>query len=183
MGRRVRDVHSERKYQGSYEAIARLMQFLSLSRSSVERFFEQVAFSIMVRNGDAHLKNFGILYDEGPDAKLAPMFDVVTTAIYKYSRVNGGPPMEDFTMALKLFTGRHASKTYPETHELLAFARKVCGVSRPQEVIERIADAMRSTLHAARSDGRIPGELLGQMSEMWKSGLAYATETRRGRRP
>lgn len=56
------------------------------------RFYEQLVFSIMLRNGDAHLKNFGVLYTHPGDARLAPMFDVVTTAIYRYERLAGGPP-------------------------------------------------------------------------------------------
>ena len=37
----------------------------------------------MVRNGDAHLKNFGVLYRSCNEKRLAPMFDVVTTSIYR----------------------------------------------------------------------------------------------------
>src|SRR5260370_14146372 len=36
-----------------------------------------------LRNGDAHLKNFGIVYDDVlGEARLAPVYDLVTTAIY-----------------------------------------------------------------------------------------------------
>ncbi|WPG41013.1 HipA domain-containing protein [Variovorax sp. EBFNA2] len=85
MNLRVRDIQSDRKYQGSYQRIAELMQYLQLPSKNLERFFEQVAFSIMVRNGDAHLKNFGLLYTSSADCRLAPMFDVVTTALYRYT--------------------------------------------------------------------------------------------------
>ena len=61
-GLRVRDALSDRKYQGSYQRIAELLRQLQLPRDSLARFFEQVAFSAMIRNGDAHLKNFGLLY-------------------------------------------------------------------------------------------------------------------------
>ena len=37
----------------------------------------------MVRNGDAHLKNFGVLYASPLDTvTLAPVYDVVTTTAY-----------------------------------------------------------------------------------------------------
>jgi len=37
----------------------------------------------MVRNGDAHLKNFGVLYaSPGDTVALAPVYDVVTTTAY-----------------------------------------------------------------------------------------------------
>ncbi len=41
------------------------------------------------RRGDAHLKNFGMLYTSPSDVRLSPMFDVVTTTIYKYERPGG----------------------------------------------------------------------------------------------
>ena len=65
---------------------------------NLHRFFQQVAFSIMVRNGNAHLKNFGVLYRSAAEVWLAPMFDVVTTSIYKYTQYQGGPELEDRTL-------------------------------------------------------------------------------------
>lgn len=177
MGLQVRDVLSDRKYQGSYEAIAELLRLLRLDRD-LPRFFEQVAFSIMVRNGDAHLKNFGVLYTHPSDARLAPMFDVVTTSIYESSRVDGGPPMEDFTMALKLFKGKHETKTYPETAELVKFGRQVCRVANPADVLERIAEGMVAALQEAKSDERVPAAMLEKMARKWDLGLAYAKEAR-----
>ena len=173
-GLRVRDTLSDRKYQGSYQAIAELLKQLQLPRENLFRFFEQVAFSVMVRNGDAHLKNFGLLYRSARDAWLAPMFDVVTTTIYRYTRYEGGPELEDRTMALKLFSGRHQTKTYPTTDELLTFGRKVCGVTKPKAVLERIAQGMLKALGDARGDDRIPGDLLASMGKAWEKGLAHA---------
>ncbi|MBC5765941.1 type II toxin-antitoxin system HipA family toxin [Ramlibacter albus] len=178
MGLQVRDVLSERKYVGSYESVAELLQLLQLRRE-LPKFFEQVAFSVMVRNGDAHLKNFGVLYTGPEDARLAPMFDVVTTSIYEYRRFSGGPPMEDHTMALKLFKGRHESRVYPATADLLRFGTRVCRVSRPVEVIQRIADGMSQALAAAANDPRVPRDLLEKMSQKWERGFDYAREASR----
>ena len=173
-GLRVRDVLSDRKYQGSYQRIAELLQQLQLPGENLYRFFEQVAFSVMVRNGDAHLKNFGLLYRSSGDAWLAPMFDVVCTAVYRYARWPGGPELEDRTLALKLFAGRHRTRSYPTTEELLAFGHKVCHVARPRPVLERIAEAMQATLDAARSDDRVPPELLQDMRSAWETGMLHA---------
>ena len=90
-GLRVREILSDRKYQGSYQRIAELLRQLRLHSDNLHRFFQQVAFSVMVRNGDAHLKNFGVLYRSSADVWLAPMFDVVTTSIYRYAQYPGGP--------------------------------------------------------------------------------------------
>ncbi|HMN11868.1 type II toxin-antitoxin system HipA family toxin [Geobacter anodireducens] len=74
------------KYGSSYERVARSIrdfvsgEFLQAAR---EQFFASLVLSCMVRNGDAHLKNFGILYDRpGAAVHLAPVYDVVTTVAY-----------------------------------------------------------------------------------------------------
>ncbi len=74
------------KYSSTYERVARSIkdfvsgEFLQPAR---EQFFASLVLSIMVRNGDAHLKNFGVLYERpGAPVKLAPVYDVVTTAAY-----------------------------------------------------------------------------------------------------
>lgn len=173
-GLRVRDILSDRKYQGSYQRIAELLRQLQMHSENLHRFFEQVAFSIMVRNGDAHLKNFGVLYRSASELWLAPMFDVVTTSIYRYTQYQGGPELEDRTLALKLFAGRHQTKAYPTTDELLDFGRRVCGVSQPARIVAAIAQAMQQTLDDAKGDDRVPAALRSQMGEAWAQGMRYA---------
>ena len=173
-GLRVRDILSDRKYHGSYQRIAELLRQLQLHSDNLHRFFEQVAFSIMVRNGDAHLKNFGLLYRSPEDMWLAPMFDVVTTSIYKYTQSPGGPQLEDRTLALKLFSGKHQTKAYPTTDQLVDFGRRICGVAQPAHVLERIAQAMHLTIEEAKEDSRVPKELWVQMNQAWTSGYTYA---------
>jgi serine/threonine-protein kinase HipA len=80
----------------------------------------------------------------------------------------------DRTMALKLFAGRHHSKAYPTTDELLRFGEELCDVKRPQAVLERIAQAMHETLVDAKCDSRIPAGLLERMEQLWKIGMQYA---------
>jgi serine/threonine-protein kinase HipA len=173
-GMRVRDILSDRKYQGSYQRIAELLRQMQLPSDNLHRFFEQVAFSFMVRNGDAHLKNFGLLYRSAEDVWLAPMFDVVTTSIYTYTQYAGGPELEDRTLALKLFAGKHHSKAYPTKEELEDFGRRVCGVSQPAHTLERIAQAMHRTMENAKSDPRVPKALQAQLAQAWESGYGYA---------
>lgn len=176
MGLRVRDTLSERKYHGSYQRVTELLGMITANRHDLQRFYEQMAFSIMVGNGDAHLKNFGVLYHGvADDIRLAPMFDVVTTRIYRYQRSPGGPELEDHTMALRLWSGKtRRSKAYPLPEELHRFGREVCAVRDPKAPLVRIAQTMIDTLHAAASDPRIPADLLEQMRPVWESGIRYA---------
>lgn len=74
------------KYSSSYERVGKsIRDFVSGERlmASREQFFTTLVLSVMVRNGDAHLKNFGVLYDTPSDnVKLAPVYDIVTTTAY-----------------------------------------------------------------------------------------------------
>jgi serine/threonine-protein kinase HipA len=174
MGLRVRDTLSDRKYHGSYERIAEALKMLRLPEADLHRFFEQVAFTVMASNGDGHLKNYGVLYKNLSDVRLAPMFDVVTTSIYRYARLQGGEDLEDRTMALKLFAGKGQTRTYPTTDELVRFGREVCRVQEPRAILRRIADAMSDTLAQARQDERIPATTLSLMTDVWASGMTHA---------
>ena len=75
-----------RKYTGSYERVAKTIKnFISgpCLPAAREQFFSTLVLSVMLRNGDAHLKNFGVLYDEPTGSvELAPVYDLVTTTAY-----------------------------------------------------------------------------------------------------
>jgi serine/threonine-protein kinase HipA len=177
MGLRVNDRLDNRKYQGSYEFMAQTIEaFSSQPAKDLNAFFEQLALTIMVRNGDGHLKNFGMLYFSPghEDVRLSPLYDVVTTSIYKYERLDGVETV-DRTMALKLRRGKHSNKTYPTTAELLDFGRSVCRVSQPQQVLNRIGQAMTETLAQSRTDPRISSQLVTDMGGQWRYGFAMTS--------
>src|SRR6185437_2981757 len=78
---------TDEKYRGSYETsiMKRFTQFANSSHvgEDLERLFTLIALNCALRNGDAHLKNFGIIYDDVlGEAHVAPVYDLVTTAIY-----------------------------------------------------------------------------------------------------
>jgi serine/threonine-protein kinase HipA len=171
--------HTQRnfKYSSSYEKIALAigMNCGSNSDESLGRFFEYFALSVMVRNGDAHLKNFGLIY-EHPDAaeppRLSPLFDVVTTSVYRYENQKTGVETADRTMALKL----NKAVSYPARDDLLTFGRNVCHVQDPAAVVERIADAMSATL--AEEGARMPGDFLANLRAEWDVGRWAVAPTR-----
>jgi serine/threonine-protein kinase HipA len=78
---------TDEKYRGSYETsiMKRFQQFANSPHvnDDLEKLFTLIALNCALRNGDAHLKNFGIVYDDVlGEARLAPVYDLVTTAIY-----------------------------------------------------------------------------------------------------
>lgn len=74
------------KYGSTYERVARsIKDFVSgeFLQGAREQFFAALVLSCMIRNGDAHLKNFGVLYERpGQPVRLAPVYDMVTTVAY-----------------------------------------------------------------------------------------------------
>lgn len=163
------DPQGQYKYQGSYENIAMAIQLFcrDVAIENKQKFFEYVALSIMVRNGDAHLKNFGLLYDH-PTAEqapvLAPLYDVVTTTVYPHINMRTGLSQTDRTMALKL----NKDKSYPLLKDLLLFGADTCHVSKPHIIIDKIATAMTETLLEHRE--KIDPNFFDLISTEWDIG-------------
>lgn len=74
------------KYEGSYGLLLKLLrlycspQHLPAARAQL---FDMVALSCMLGNGDAHMKNFGVLYDDVQgEVRMAPAYDIVCTRLY-----------------------------------------------------------------------------------------------------
>jgi serine/threonine-protein kinase HipA len=74
------------KYNGSYEKAAKTIDAFVSPEYRIEareRFFGALVLSVAVRNGDAHLKNYGVLYDDTKGSvRLTPVYDIVTTTAY-----------------------------------------------------------------------------------------------------
>ena len=59
----------------------KLMRDLSLSAADTLEFLRRIIFTFLIGNGDAHGKNYSVLYI-GRKTRLAPMYDIMSTAIY-----------------------------------------------------------------------------------------------------
>ena len=158
------------KYQGSYENVAKAIRLYCASGdplTQLQQFFEYVALMVMVRNGDGHLKNFGLLYEHPQSLasiRLAPLYDVVTTSIYDLSGGMTQITKYDRTLALKLAKTRN----YPNRKTLLEFGKTICQVMHPQQTIERCADAMSETLKTERD--RVEPSFLKTLGAAWDEG-------------
>jgi serine/threonine-protein kinase HipA len=78
--------NKEEKYSGSYEKVASLIYNVTTNKKeSMENFYKLIVMNYLLKNGDAHLKNFGILYNNDfTNVFFAPAYDVVNTCIYFY---------------------------------------------------------------------------------------------------
>jgi serine/threonine-protein kinase HipA len=142
---------TEKKYEGSYEMIARAIEVFTGDDSArqLRRLFERVALSCWLRDGDAHLKNFGVLYEHPAAARcLAPIYDVVCTDVY---------PELDALMALKL----NKRKTFPGNKEMIEYGNRLgLGNNDVTEILERIETAFNSVILRCEKDPRYQGDSL-----------------------
>ncbi|MGE5280704.1 MAG: type II toxin-antitoxin system HipA family toxin [Chloroflexota bacterium] len=69
----------------SYEEAFLAMRQLGLPMSQVEEQFRRMAFNVVARNQDDHVKNIAYLMDRGGEWRLSPAFDIV----YAYSSRGG----------------------------------------------------------------------------------------------
>ncbi len=155
------------KYRGSYETsvMKRFAQFANSTHVShdLERLFTLIALNCALRNGDAHLKNFGIVYDdvEG-EARLAQVYDLVTTSVY----------LAKDSLALTL----NGSTGWPAAKELRKLGETRGGgtPAKIRQILERIAEAVQDTSKQVRSyAGEHPefAEVGQRMLREWEAGL------------
>jgi len=114
----------DKKYEGRYET---LLRAANLYEIDVTEMYEQIVLSLIVGNGDAHLKNYAILYEDvtGP-YQLSPIYDVVCTKAYGDERT-----------ALSI----NDSRNYPHRTYLEKLG-KAFGVREPKSIIERVSEAI-----------------------------------------
>ena len=60
----------------SYEQALLIIRQLGLSMDDIEEQFRRMAFNVVARNQDDHVKNIAFLMDQNGDWSLAPAFDV-----------------------------------------------------------------------------------------------------------
>lgn len=135
------------KYEGSYEQLLKTIKlFVSPAHrsQSVQQFFKMLVLNNHLQNGDAHLKNFGLIYEDNKSIRLAPAYDVVSTTAY----------IREDMSALTLMGSR---KWWNKKH-LLAFAVQVCDFSRHQaEVLYAECEAAIAEV-ALQLAGRLENE-------------------------
>jgi len=161
---------TDEKYRGSYETsiLKRFGQFANSTNvgEDMEKLFALIALNCALRNGDAHLKNFGIVYDDVQgEARLAPVYDVVTTSVY----------LPNDRMALTL----NGSTQWPNAKELQRLGETRTGAtpSRVRDLLKRIEAAIVDTskdLQAYIKEHAEFAEIGNRMLQVWKEGIAHS---------
>lgn len=158
--------NTENKYEGSYEECVRVLKDVISAKHKKEAlviFFKSLIMNHMLKNGDAHLKNYGIIYENDyNDSRLAPIYDVITTKIY----------IKNDIPALKLSGGKlwWKEKTYKN------FAKLSCGISKSEyeEILKECKNAIiktKSEIKEFKKTHKELSEFLDNLSECWNDAL------------
>ncbi|THB69321.1 MAG: type II toxin-antitoxin system HipA family toxin [Gammaproteobacteria bacterium] len=76
--------YPDEKYNSAnYERIGRILyEFSGDALTDVQQFARRLLVNILLANGDAHLKNWSLLYADKVTPRLSPAYDIVTTRVY-----------------------------------------------------------------------------------------------------
>lgn len=156
---------SSGKYEGNIEkTLFRTVSDFSgeNARQNLEKLYRMVVTSVALRNGDAHLKNFALLYEDAKDGPftLAPAYDIVTTKVW----------IKNDMMALML----NGTKRWPDPKALFQLgARARLTPARTREIIDEVAQGIAGHLPAMVRDLEERGQApLGlEMAALWREGL------------
>ncbi|MFC4033511.1 type II toxin-antitoxin system HipA family toxin [Streptomyces polygonati] len=77
----VRDKYPRDKYQSTFETVA-AVAYRGRDLDSLREAVRRIAFSVAVGNGDAHLKNWSLIYRDRRTPTLSPAYDLVSTIPY-----------------------------------------------------------------------------------------------------
>ncbi|MGY6273176.1 type II toxin-antitoxin system HipA family toxin [Achromobacter denitrificans] len=168
------------KYASSAERIVGMLDAAcgsTAAASSLEKFFAQYLLASVIRNGDAHLKNFGLLYGQGRPAALSPVYDMLSMAVYAPKRNDGDA---DDGMALTL----NGSRRWPTPVMLSGLARR-CRVSHEREavwidrLVRALVDNAKEVTKKKTQEGLAPAgrEAVARMLELWAIGLGSYSST------
>jgi len=161
---------TDEKYRGSYETsiLKRFAEFANSQHvvEDLERLFTLIVINCALRNGDAHLKNFAIVYDDVQgEARLAPVYDLVTTSVY----------LPKDSMALTL----NGTTKWASAKELRRLGETRMGGSpaRVREILERIRAAIEETSTELRTyikDHPEFEDIGNRMLQEWEQGVALS---------
>lgn len=134
------------RYDASYERVARrICAFVSSSAlpQAQEQYCLMVIYACAIENGDAHLKDFSVLYENpSGEVRLAPAYDMLSTTPY----------LSRDTLALTL----DGSKAFPTRTRLIHFVRSVmgCSAQRAHALLDQVAHGVAVAIELTTTYGK-----------------------------
>lgn len=98
----------EKYNSASYEQIGRILyRFSGDGLADAQQFARRLLVNILLANGDAHLKNWSLIYSDRITPRLSPAYDIVTTSVYidgeKHFALNLGKTKDWYDVSLTNF--------------------------------------------------------------------------------
>jgi len=155
------------KYDTTWERVAKAVRDHvpgALQHESFRQLANTLLLTFALRNADCHAKNLSLVYTSRADARLSPLYDMVTTCVYPGYQHN--PP------GISVL-GR---KTWSPGKSLSQFIAACFGVAMREQVrmVEAISDAVSDTAPEVRSAMmRYPGfrDIGKHMLIAWRNGV------------
>jgi len=162
------------KYACSIERVVHIIRNTVAPEETIQAcsyLFGQYVLASAIRNGDAHLKNFGVLYSPSSSPQLSPVYDLLTMGAYA-PRANDGDALDGMALTLR------GTRRWPRHADLNALA-KICSISsgENEEWFRRLGVAISSTsanvTEFCRNDISEPTKIrLVRMLELWSFGCS-----------
>lgn len=124
--------------QVNYEMIALTLLRYAGGLSDLKEMARRLAFNVLIGNGDAHIKNWSLIYDKPIRPRLAPAYDLVSTVAYT---------THDTSVALNMAGVKHFDVITLDTFAAL-FAR----LGLPEQIQEDMMEEVRATIQRVRGD-------------------------------
>ena len=116
----------------SYEQAIAVMRRLRLSMDEIEEQYRRMAFNIVARNQDDHVKNIAFLMDKRGNWKLSPAFDV------SYSYNPSGPWTSSHQMSMNRKRDGFDREDFRAFGEIASMKR-----GRAWTILDEVTDAVR----------------------------------------
>ncbi len=84
--RRDGETEERRRALTSYEGLAQLVAHL-LGERGLEEFIARLVFAVATGNGDAHLKNWSVVYPDRRRPQWSPLYDQVATVVWQHKNL------------------------------------------------------------------------------------------------
>jgi len=135
----VFNLRTNQKYgHANYELIGRTLLQYAGGIEDVREMARRLAFNVLMGNGDAHVKNWSLLYEDPRRPRLAPAYDLVPTIAYMPT---------DQTVALNMGGIRDFKEISLETFD--KFLQRIGLLDRVRkDVIDTVVDTGRNILVA-----------------------------------
>lgn len=165
-------LNADQKFSGSVERVIKSINAFCQpiqAKEAREQFFGQYLACMALRNGDAHLKNFGLTYSTTSDVRMAPVYDMVSMSAYAPRQQNSSDALDEPAMSL------NGVRRWPDD-KAIAYLAARCGInaSKKAEAVQSLSRAMASVAEelveaAAANEECRP--MAKRMLELWSHGL------------